>query len=515
MAYYLNYRSQKFDDLDLAEVRESLLNIVKSGSVPHAFLFSGPKGSGKTSAARILAKSLNCESTSKHLRGKKLEEPCNKCKACLAITNGSNIDVIEIDAASHRGIDDIRSLRDAVKLAPAGSKNKVYIIDEAHMLTTEASNALLKTLEEPPEHVYFVLATTNPEKLIDTIRSRATNIIFRKANDEEIVRALKRVVKGEKLEAEDEALMEVSKVSDGSFRDAVKTLEQLTTEKIKLTEDKVAKKLLQTKSIKVDEFIEKLKVRDSKQLLEMIEKAVSQGVGIETFLSNVINNLRNSLIYKVVEGTQGPNDYNVDQLIELMELFSDAYEKTGLGPIEQLPLEIAVIRWCEDGIELARDSIDEKEFVNEPKKKVIDIGINGAVEEKQKLEIRGEKIPDEIWKKILGEVRPKNAATEALLRASTPLGFDGESLTLGVYYSFHKERLEEKFHKGLLEEVLDSVLGKRVKVVCMLTEPPKKVEMDYNLPDRGINDSLAEDGQALTESEDEDIIKIAKEVFGD
>src|SRR3972149_7234623 len=161
MTFYLKYRPQKLDELDLKDVRERLVNIVKSKKIPHALLFSGQKGSGKTSAARIIAKIVNCER-----RNRKNPPadgvPCNKCDQCTSITNGNNIDVIELDAASHRGIDDIRTLREGVMLAPARAKKKVYIIDEAHMLTTEASNALLKTLEEPPSSTVFTLSTSNP-----------------------------------------------------------------------------------------------------------------------------------------------------------------------------------------------------------------------------------------------------------------------------------------------------------------------------------------------------------------
>src|SRR3990172_2330415 len=187
MTLYLPSRSQTLDELDSESVRESLKKILSKKDIPHAYLFSGPRGTGKTSAARILAKVINCDPPSLKLR--KGIEPCNKCDQCISITKGDNLDVIELDAASHRGIDDIRALRDAVKLAPARAKMKIYIIDEAHMLTLEASNALLKTLEEPPTHVMFILATTNPEKLIGTIRSRVTTVIFKKGNTEELVRA--------------------------------------------------------------------------------------------------------------------------------------------------------------------------------------------------------------------------------------------------------------------------------------------------------------------------------------
>src|SRR3972149_1568040 len=199
MTLYLKYRGQTLEEIDLQEVRESLKRLASSGKIPHALLFSGPKGSGKTSAARILAKIINCESTSLKLRGPGKKEPCNKCFQCTSIIKGSNLDVVELDAASHRGVDEVRIIRDAVKLAPAKAENKVYIIDEAHMLTTEASNALLKTLEEPPEHVFFVLATTNPEKLSETIRSRTFNISFNKASVEEVVRSLQRVIRREKI----------------------------------------------------------------------------------------------------------------------------------------------------------------------------------------------------------------------------------------------------------------------------------------------------------------------------
>jgi len=222
MTFYLKYRPQKLDDLDILSVRNTLVNILKSGTIPHAYLFAGPKGTGKTSAARILAKAINCESKN---------PPCNKCDQCVSITNGTNIDVIEMDAASNRGIDDIRALRDIIKLAPAKAKSKIYIIDEAHMLTIEASNALLKTLEEPPSHVYFILATTNPEKLIETIKSRTTLIQFTKATTEETKRSLKRIIKKEKfitksvMLIKNEELDQIIKLSEGSFRDAVKLLE--------------------------------------------------------------------------------------------------------------------------------------------------------------------------------------------------------------------------------------------------------------------------------------------------
>ena len=211
MTFYLTYRPRRLNELDSEIVRESLTKIIKSQNIPHAFLFTGPKGTGKTSSARVLAKIVNCT------KNKELAEPCNSCDQCKSVDSGSNLDVLEIDAASHRGIDDIRALRDAVKLSPISAKKKVYIIDEAHMLTTEASNALLKTLEEPPRHVMFILATTNPEKLIETIRSRCQIIHFKKASPEELERSLARIVKGENYKVDKEGLRLIAKVTATRF----------------------------------------------------------------------------------------------------------------------------------------------------------------------------------------------------------------------------------------------------------------------------------------------------------
>ena len=267
---YRKYRPQKIEDLDISEVRDSLARLVKSGKFPQALLFSGPKGTGKTSAARIFAKVLNCENEK--------DKPCGKCDQCLSIENGNNIDVIEIDAASYTGVDNIREIRDAVKLAPAKAKKKVYIIDEAHMLSTGASNALLKTLEEPPEHVTFILATTNPEKLIATIRSRTANINFRKANNDEIARSLTRVASGEKIKIPEASLHLIAKYANGSFRDAVKTVEQMIFEERSFDEVEVENYLFKSKNVDINALITSIVGRDVKTVLEMISKTTGSGV---------------------------------------------------------------------------------------------------------------------------------------------------------------------------------------------------------------------------------------------
>src|SRR5258705_2348813 len=210
MVFYRKYRPQTIDDLDSAAVRQTLFSVLKNPTT-HAFLFTGPKGLGKTSTARIIAKVINCENRKDNI------EPCNACSQCKSITDGTNLDVLEIDAASNRGIDEIRDLKEKIRLSPAAAKKKVYIIDEVHMLTTEAFNALLKTLEEPPMNAMFILCTTEPHKVPATIISRCFHISFSPATEEELVRSFTRIVKAEKIDITEDALKYVASLSDRGF----------------------------------------------------------------------------------------------------------------------------------------------------------------------------------------------------------------------------------------------------------------------------------------------------------
>lgn len=512
MTLYLKYRPKNLDELDEAAVSESLKKIVSKKNIPHAFLFAGPKGTGKTSAARILAKVINCENF-------KDGKPCDECKQCTSIVAGSNLDVIEMDAASHRGIDDVRTLRDAVKLAPVSAKKKIYIIDEVHMLTTEASNALLKTLEEPPEHVVFILATTNPEKLIDTIRSRTTLIQFRKAGTGEIVRSLKRVVEGEKIKIDDDALTLIAAAADGSFRDGIKILEQLVVEEKDLTKDSVGEFLFKNKSFDLDKFTSLLISKNIKELLMEIENLQSKGAGIDIFLESLIKRLRSSLLAKVGVGDDPLRDLEKEETMNLIDLLDKAYGEIGSTPVEELPLELALIKWCgegEDGSSSGRLennspsaegrtnpasshslAAETAEVLDSASQDLVQTEFSGTAELANDLGV-----DDGAWKNILSLLKPINASMEALLRAAKPMNYNGKALTLGVYYKFHKERLEEAKHRKILEDIVGKVLGSPTKVSCVLVEPP---------PKKIIEEAKIE--TVLTESKDKDIMKAAEEIF--
>ena len=223
MVFYRKYRPQTLEELAGQQaVKQNLTSAITAGKLAHAYLFCGPKGTGKTSTARILAKIINCENPPSPA------VPCNKCMHCISITDGSNLDVVEMDAASNRGIEDVRILRENIKLAPTSGRKKVYIIDEVHMLSNDAFNALLKTLEEPPSHVLFVLATTELQKIPQTVLSRVTKLDFKLVSEQDLIEVLRSIAEKEKIKVEDEALLLLAQRSGGGIRDAVKLLDQLS-----------------------------------------------------------------------------------------------------------------------------------------------------------------------------------------------------------------------------------------------------------------------------------------------
>lgn len=379
MVLYRKYRPQKLGELDSESVKTRLLRIFSSSFIPHAFLFTGSRGTGKTSAARIVAKLLNCEkrtikkdnvilgTTQSDARRRTPEsridsgqarmtigiEPCNNCETCKSITEGRHLDILEIDAASNRGIEEIRDLREKIKLAPISAAYKVYIIDEVHMLTNEAFNALLKTLEEPPSHAIFILATTEAEKLPVTIISRCIRINFQKATDDEIVNCLRRVVKGEKIEFSDENLKLIARASDGSFRDATKIIEQAILENA-LTKEKI-NSLLGKQNFSPQDFLMILATGNTQKVLEEITHYTANGVNYRILTEELLNFLHGMLMANY--GLKGeeihPKLYNVfskTEIVSLIRLFSKVYTELKNTNIPALPWELAVVEWCENKV---------------------------------------------------------------------------------------------------------------------------------------------------------------------
>jgi len=516
MVFYLKYRPQKLADLDLVEVRESLDELVKSGKVPHALLFAGPRGTGKTSAARILAKAVNC------LTNKGKGEPCNRCSICQAITDGSALDLIEIDAASNRGIDDVRSLREKIKLSPAVAKFKVYIIDEVHMLTAEAFNALLKTLEEPPEHAIFILCTTAPEKLPETILSRCSQFNFRKARVGEVVSSLKRVVRGEKLKVEKGVLETIAKSVDGSFRDGIKILDQLALSGKKVSLGQAQKILGQIETLSPAKLFTFLSSRDTAGAIKEIGRIMEAGADLADYTQKILDQLRLALLAKIgvennhkIEGVE-----SLEELKELIRLFSEASEKLARTPIPQLPLELAVVEWSfkspQGGVGKTK-----KATKNNPASSSANPQVNprttvpsrttstSRTTAASKSKLSFDQVKNH-WPEVLAGVKPLNHSVEALLRATRPVQLDGTFLVIEVFYRFHKEQLEMEKCRRIVEEVAEKVIGAPVKLKCILGE--KKAPQ----PARPVNQPASPGKQGLgeKESEEQDVIKAAEEIFG-
>ncbi|MCK4355021.1 DNA polymerase III subunit gamma/tau [Candidatus Parcubacteria bacterium] len=363
LVLYRKYRPRIFAEVVGQEhIIQTITNAVSSDLISHAYLFTGPRGSGKTSVARILAKAVNCEDRDGF-------EPCNKCSSCLEIIAGSAMDLIEIDAASHRGIDEIRELREGVRFAPSKLKYKVFIIDECHQLTKEASNALLKTLEEPPSRVIFILATTEIQKMLPTILSRCQRFDFRKLTAEEIINRLDFICEKEGIKIEKPALELIALHSEGALRDAQGFLDQALTfagggkKEIRAEEIKDLLGLVETNL--VSQFFQFICEKKPADAIEFLNKTIDKGIDAQEFAKAFNNYLRQAIILKVSGGGDTNKELIVgltkeefenlqnqiagieqSELQRIINLFIDAENKVKFASIPQLPLELALIESC-------------------------------------------------------------------------------------------------------------------------------------------------------------------------
>lgn len=477
----------------MSEVRNTLEKILASKKIPHAFLFTGPRGTGKTSSARILAKAVNCE----HKNG---IEPCNECEMCREITAGTAVDVVEIDAASNRGIDEIRDLREKIRLAPMKAKNKVYIIDEVHMLTTEAANALLKTLEEPPERTMFILCTTEADKIPETVVSRCTRVVFKKPTLEEGIKSLERVVEGEKLKADKKALEMIAKAARGSFRDGTKILEQVVINSGEITEEAVCQATGGLNAADPEMFLEKLLAGKTEDCLETIAELDRQGGNPRRFAEIITDGLRERLLGAVKSGD------GKERLIGLIEKLDLAYEQMRTAAVTQLPLEIWVIENTS-----SKSQITSSKQTPNSKPEVINTPTEPVTEKTEEIRKpagpsgKGKYILEDVvakWPEIMKLVKPKNHSVEALLRSTKPTGFDGEKLELEVFYKFHKDKLETEKCRQIVEEAVAAAFGTgQAKLYLKLGQKSSSAK------------TTDRQTQELTGKVEEDIVKAAEEIF--
>ncbi|HUY69621.1 MAG TPA: DNA polymerase III subunit gamma/tau [Candidatus Tyrphobacter sp.] len=361
LALYRKYRPRLLSELmGQEEVVEILRNAAKSDKIAHAYLFYGPRGTGKTTTARLVAKLANCETRAKDPKFKSRGEPCNKCRACLEIDAGRALDVVEIDAASNRGIDEIRNLKEGIRLAPTSSLYKVYIIDEAHQLTKEASNALLKTLEEPPAHAIFILATTEFDKLPPTIVSRTQRFRFNRLPVILIVKELKKIAEAEKFKIDEPALELIASAAEGSFRDAESLLDQVMSlgESVKAAD--VIKILGKVDFQKTSDLAGRLIEGDLEKSIDYLEKLNEEGYNIVQLAKDLINYFRRLLALQADSGLEKAyaNEFTEEELktikaqsqtivfekhVALVKSLIEAYSQMRYSPFPVTPLELAII----------------------------------------------------------------------------------------------------------------------------------------------------------------------------
>jgi len=526
-------------------VVQTLLESVKSDKLVHAYLLTGPRGIGKTSTARLLAKAINCEEILAAKKDNKSTtgEPCNKCTACVDINDGRAIDVIEIDAASHTGVDDIRDLIEKARLMPTKLKKKVYIIDEVHMLSKSAFNALLKTLEEPPEHVVFILATTEIHKIPATILSRAQRFDFKRAGREELVENLKRVAKTEKIEIDDDSLDLIAVSASGAHRDALGLLEQVAAgANGKITISETRQILGLAENAEVEKFIGAIFNNIPEEGLKIAQELHNQGYDLAEFNRAVITTLRQVVLLKVAKTIQ--LDGTKEEIKRLTELAGQADEDRALFllqifiengklfkevSIPVLPLELSVVKSTQYSGFSTQDSVlsAEKNLKSEiqdlkqdqniaaviPAKagiqaaqsqpnfpsarsgQALDPGSRAAVRDdknegeneaatrKSDQEVDTPEIlcpvpvmemTKDIWQEIISETKKENATLAALLRDAKPDNLTDDTLTIGVKFKFHKERISESKHAQILSKIITNVIGKNCRVVCKIHDGKSK-----------------------------------------
>ena len=451
MSFYRIYRPQVIDEIDNPAIREQLASLLSKDkkALPHAFFLTGPKGTGKTTAARVIAKLFNCTKPTK-------SGPCGKCEQCAAIANGTSLDVIEMDAASNRGIDEIRTLRDSINLAPVSADCTVYIIDEVHMLTTEAFNALLKTLEEPPPHAVFILATTDAHKVPGTIVSRCVHLGFRRAGALELIHVIRRIAKKEKIPIDEEAITLLAQAADGSFRDAAKLLEQVSFHKGNVTSDVVHRLLRITEENVRAALLACLLRHDTKGSLSLVSDMVSEGRDIKEFITDLLGDLHGMLL-ATSEG-QAPQGWTSKAITDLIRRLTTAFGELRYSPIPSLPVELAIVEFC---------SAPDEEAPSLMPPPTPSSARSGSRELSSLGLLTLEKLIKH-WPDFIAATKPFNHSVAGVLRSSRPKAIENGIVTIEAFYKFHQEKLQDARTREALADVLKKLFGEKVTVEIVL-----------------------------------------------
>jgi len=534
-ALYRVYRPQQFRDVVGQEhVTKTLQNALLQNKFSHAYLFSGPRGTGKTSAAKIFAKAVNCEKAP-------IVEPCNECAACKGITDGSISDVLEIDAASNNGVDEIRDIRDKVKYAPSSVKYKVYIIDEVHMLSIGAFNALLKTLEEPPKHVIFILATTEPHKIPLTIISRCQRFDFRRISTQSIVGRMQEIIENQQVIVEPEALNVIANAADGGMRDALSLLDQA----ISFSDEKVTLEdvLLITGSVSqafMANLVKSIHHKDVSSALKSLDDLMNQGKDPLKFIEDLIYYFRDMLLYKtapnleeVLERVTVDEDFvqlskeiSAEQIYSFINVLNKSQQEMKWTNHPRIFLEVAIVKLCQQELKQPNQSSDYQQLLNriEELEKALTLIKQDGIKEQplQKNEPKpqrnikgGYKTPvgriHEIlkqakrndlelvksrWGDLLDTLKQQNKVSHAaLLNDSEPVAASENAFVLKFKYEIHCKMVAENKNQVLsnIESILYSLTGRRLDMVGVPEQEWGKIREDFIREQRSDEEQVEED----------------------